>query len=337
MTGYSGELGEELDQQRICVGGVVTGVRRVITKARATMGVATLEDLQGTMEVIVFPKVFEQTEQTWAEDAILLVAGRVDHKGDETVLLADAVWTWEDALAMGADSFARELERTDRGRRNGPRNGHAGGRDRATHGSRSVAVGPGVVAPSGLPGAEVLGLDSAGPDIIERAQPERRLVRTVALVSPLRGGAAAGTIDVYSGSTRSVAARAGTPVVGRDALPLDDDERSQLEEAPLPEEAIQQLIAQQQAATLPTQAAAGQVLHVRFMAAGQEHLVDAFRALREIIHEHPGETPVVLHIPAGGGRNQRMELRVSVAYDAELVAMIGRLVGQGTVQLSLRE
>jgi hypothetical protein len=33
------------------------------------------------MEVIVFPKVFEQTESTWTEDSILLVAGRVDHKG----------------------------------------------------------------------------------------------------------------------------------------------------------------------------------------------------------------------------------------------------------------
>ena len=104
---HSSDLGEELDQQRVVVGGIVTAIRRVITKARATMAVATLEDLQGTIEVIVFPKVLEQTEATWAEDAILLVAGRVDHKGDETVLLADTVWTWEDAQAMGAGQFCQ--------------------------------------------------------------------------------------------------------------------------------------------------------------------------------------------------------------------------------------
>ena len=86
----------------------MTEIRKVITKSRATMGVATLEDLQGTIEVIVFPKVYEQTEPTWAEDAILLVAGRVDHKGDETVLLADAVWTWEDAQQMGSAEFTRD-------------------------------------------------------------------------------------------------------------------------------------------------------------------------------------------------------------------------------------
>ncbi|MBA2381628.1 MAG: DNA polymerase III subunit alpha, partial [Chloroflexi bacterium] len=102
VTAFSSDLGDEsLDGQRVVIGGIVTGFRRVITKANATMGVATLEDLQGTIEVIVFPKVFEQTESTWAEDAILLVAGRVDHKGEETVLLADAVWTWEQAIALG--------------------------------------------------------------------------------------------------------------------------------------------------------------------------------------------------------------------------------------------
>ena len=96
-----------LDQQRVVVGGIVTGLRRVITKAKATMAVATLEDLQGTLEVVVFPKVFEETGPTWQEDAILLVAGRVDHKGEETVLLAETVWTWEDASALGDEAFAR--------------------------------------------------------------------------------------------------------------------------------------------------------------------------------------------------------------------------------------
>src|SRR5688500_188993 len=134
VNAYSGEMGEELDQQRVVIGGVVTEVRRVITKARATMGVATLEDLQGTIEVIVFPKVFELTESTWAEDSILVVAGRVDHKGEETVLLADAVWTWEQAQQMGSAAFAREVARGDRGGRrsgaahkgngNGYRNGN---------------------------------------------------------------------------------------------------------------------------------------------------------------------------------------------------------------------
>ena len=44
-----------------------------------TMAVVTLEDLQGSMEVVVFPKLFEQTGPIWADGSILLVAGRIDH------------------------------------------------------------------------------------------------------------------------------------------------------------------------------------------------------------------------------------------------------------------
>jgi hypothetical protein len=279
----------------------VTEVRRVITKARATMGVATIEDLQGSIEVIVFPKVFEQTEQTWAEDAILLVAGRVDHKGEETVLLADAVWTWEDALAMGPAEFGRQLGRGDRGRRNGQRgDGSNGFHD--GNGSRRfepVAVGPGTATADDQPPA-----------------------RTAPLVSPLRDGAANGTIEVRFRSTGRPGAEA--PI---GATAADD-------EPPLPAEAVAVLMAAEQRPTLPVQAAPGQALHVIFSGAAQDDVVSAFGALREIFHRRPGETPVVLHIPAGGGRSERMELRTGVAYDAELVAMIGR-IGPSDLRLEL--
>ena len=317
VTAYSGELGEELDQQRICVGGVVTEVRRVITKARATMGVATIEDLQGTMEVIVFPKVFEQTQGTWAEDAILLVAGRVDHKGDETVLLADAVWTWEEAQQAGAPEFARLLAATDRGRRGGFRNGNearngcgqgVGERSREPFG-RPVAMGPGVNWDAPVPGAETM--------------------RTIPLVSPVRGGGVLGTIDVQFGPARPpVATDPLSPTAVAAAEPDD--------EPPLPDEAVIRMAEQAQSATLPREAPPGRVLHVRFAPAAQERIVSAFQTLREIIHERPGDTPVVLHIPAGPGRSQRMELRVGVAYDAELVSVISRRVGDSMVELSLR-
>ena len=317
VTAYSGELGEELDQQRICVGGVVTEVRRVITKARATMGVATIEDLQGSMEVIVFPKVFEQTQSTWAEDAILLVAGRVDHKGDETVLLADAVWTWEDAQQVGAPEFARLLAATDRGRRggfrngNGARNGSANGVDERSHEPfrPPVAMGPGVSSDAPVPGADAM--------------------RTIPLVSPLRGGGILGMIDVRFGPARPGVAADPLPTTTVAAAELDD-------EPPLPDETVIRMAEQAQSPTLPREAPPGRVLHVRFAPAAQDQIVSAFQRLREIIHERPGDTPVVLHIPAGPGRSQRMELRVGVAYDAELVSGISRRVGDTMVELSLR-
>ena len=306
---HSSDLGEELDQQRVVVGGIVTAIRRVITKARATMAVATLEDLQGTIEVIVFPKVLEQTEATWAEDAILLVAGRVDHKGDETVLLADTVWTWEDAQAMGAGSFASEVARGDRGRRNGRRpagNGHVASNGHAPANGNArepVAVGPG------------------------------RLIRQVALVSPLRGGDVSGRVDVFYPATPRTPAGRAVAAATAAAMPAaagqaDDDE------PPLPIELASRELSRAQAATLPVEAA-GRALHIRFGRVEQDRIVDAFQQLRAMIHERPGDTRVVLHVPSGPGRDQRMELRMGVAYDGELVTLLGRTLGEGSVRLSL--
>ena len=90
VTAYSSDLKDEsLDGQRIVVGGIVTGVRTVITKAKAAMAIVTLEDLQGSVEVVVFPRLYEQTTMTWRDGEILLVAGRIDHRGEEVSLLAD--------------------------------------------------------------------------------------------------------------------------------------------------------------------------------------------------------------------------------------------------------
>ncbi|HEY5521380.1 MAG TPA: DNA polymerase III subunit alpha [Candidatus Limnocylindrales bacterium] len=305
VTAYSGELGEELDQQRICVGGVVTEVRKVITKSRATMGVATLEDLQGTIEVIVFPKVYEQTEPTWAEDAILLVAGRVDHKGEETVLLADAVWTWEEAQQMGSAEFTRALGRLDRGRRPGRATAYAGN-------------GGGNGYSASVQSEQPRGDDHAAVAVV----PDTAVVRTIPLVSPLRGGEVSGTIEVRIGAPAR-AALADAPVSAAD------------DEPPFPDEVMAAVVAAQNQPTAPVEAAPDQALHVHFARGAQDQVIQAFGALREIIHGRPGPTRVVLHVPTSDGRMQRMDLRVGVAYDSELLAIIERRLGPRSVELRL--
>ena len=88
------------------------------------------------------------------------------------------------------------------------------------------------------------------------------------------------------------------------------------------------------APTVPVEAGPAQVLHVRFAPAPDERLVSAFGELRTLIKSRPGSTPIVLHVPAGGGRTQEMRLGVGIAYDTELVAEVGRRFGS-LLQLSL--
>jgi hypothetical protein len=58
-------------------------------------------------------------------------------------------------------------------------------------------------------------------------------------------------------------------------------------------------------------------------------------AFRQLVRERPGETRVVVHVPAPGGAALPMELRTSVAYDADLLDEVRRRLGEGVVDLSL--
>ena len=144
VTAYSGDLKDEsLDGQRVVMGGIVTGLRTVVTRNKETMAVATLEDLQGTLEVVVFPRMYATSGGTFAEGAILLVAGRVDHRGEEASLLADAVWVWEDAVARGPATIAQEVAAGERSRGGGRRLAAATAGQRQRRSATATGTAPG--------------------------------------------------------------------------------------------------------------------------------------------------------------------------------------------------
>ena len=125
----------------------MTGLRTVVTKAGAQMAIVTVEDLQGSIEVVVFPRLYEQTRPVWIDGRILLIAGRIDHKGEEISLLADLAVDWDDAVAKGPDAFAREVAAGDRGGRRRQPVGAAGpganGNGNGARAPQPVACGSG--------------------------------------------------------------------------------------------------------------------------------------------------------------------------------------------------
>jgi hypothetical protein len=84
------------------------------------MLVATLEDLQGSVEVVVFPKVFADTANSWTDDSVVLVSGRVDPRDEASQLLCEVVHAWEDAVRMGPVAFGAERDRLLGGARGRP-------------------------------------------------------------------------------------------------------------------------------------------------------------------------------------------------------------------------
>ena len=84
VTAHTGTLGEEMDSPQVVVAGMVQRVRRHVTKKGDDMAFVTLEDLHGTCDVVVFPRVWNTTKHLWQPEQILVVAGKVDARRRDT-------------------------------------------------------------------------------------------------------------------------------------------------------------------------------------------------------------------------------------------------------------
>ncbi|WP_329102430.1 DNA polymerase III subunit alpha [Micromonospora sp. NBC_01699] len=82
------EEGNVSDGQILNLAGILSGVQRRITKQGRAWASATLEDLGGAVEVLFFPNTYEVVGQYIAEDAIVVVKGRVDRRDDQPRLMA---------------------------------------------------------------------------------------------------------------------------------------------------------------------------------------------------------------------------------------------------------
>ncbi len=100
LTSLKNQRTHQLDQisqgmgvnRRVKIGGVVTDLRVVLTKATSReMAFVELEDETGKLEIVVFPKVFSQTKSIWVRDKIVFVRGRTDvREGSSTLIVENA-------------------------------------------------------------------------------------------------------------------------------------------------------------------------------------------------------------------------------------------------------
>ncbi|HEX6221494.1 MAG TPA: DNA polymerase III subunit alpha [Acidimicrobiia bacterium] len=82
------ELDELTDRSSVTVGGIVGAITRRWTKNGDPMLFFQLEDLEGSVEVIVFPKTVHDYGPLVVEDAVLVVSGHLDHRGDDVKVVS---------------------------------------------------------------------------------------------------------------------------------------------------------------------------------------------------------------------------------------------------------
>lgn len=78
-------------RERIRIGGIISSVKKIITKAGKPMLFMGLEDLTDKIEVVVFPSVIERYPAALQENKIVFVTGRLDSREGEKKFLAEEV------------------------------------------------------------------------------------------------------------------------------------------------------------------------------------------------------------------------------------------------------
>ncbi len=99
------------DGSWVTVGGIVTECKKIRTKSGSQMMFATIDDVEGQIEVLVFKADEAESAQVIAPDAIVVVRGRIDHKeaGETKMVVQEA-----ERFEPGSEEIARATARAAR-------------------------------------------------------------------------------------------------------------------------------------------------------------------------------------------------------------------------------
>jgi len=91
VTSTSIELTNLSDGSRVVLAGVINNFKRKSTKNGNLMAFITLEDLEGTVEIIAFPKVFEKCKEMIKKDELIITEGHLDVAEGKTKIIAEKI------------------------------------------------------------------------------------------------------------------------------------------------------------------------------------------------------------------------------------------------------
>jgi DNA polymerase-3 subunit alpha len=109
VTHFSSQLGEAQKDEKVRVAGLVNLVRPYVTKAGKPMGFATIEDIQGNIELVLFPRTWEKYREELTDGRIIIVEGKADTSNTPPKILVDTIRT-EIKILESIDKTPRFIE-----------------------------------------------------------------------------------------------------------------------------------------------------------------------------------------------------------------------------------
>jgi DNA polymerase-3 subunit alpha len=85
------EIYEDMSERTVTIGGIISKLKRTLTKKNDPMAFFTLQDMGNNLEVLVFPKTMVKVSNFLKVDNIIQVTGKVSDKDGEPKLIADDI------------------------------------------------------------------------------------------------------------------------------------------------------------------------------------------------------------------------------------------------------
>jgi DNA polymerase-3 subunit alpha len=116
-TSRAGDLGSLAVETDVTIGGLVTALRKVTARRGRmqgqTMGIITLEDPSGPVEIVAFPAVWAKVATVVVPDQLIFARGKIKDRDGQRSIALDSVVPLElaDSLAVGCRIRLPEIDR----------------------------------------------------------------------------------------------------------------------------------------------------------------------------------------------------------------------------------
>jgi len=77
--------------ETVTVGGIISNVKKIITKKGQPMMFVKLQDLTDKIEVVVFPRTLENCSELLQENKIVSITGRADYRDNAPKIIAESI------------------------------------------------------------------------------------------------------------------------------------------------------------------------------------------------------------------------------------------------------
>ncbi len=104
ITHATVDITEELKGAAVVIAGLIADVRTITTKKGETMAFIKLEDLQGAVDLTVFPQLFKDKRHLWTNDKIVVIWGKADFRNGRVSVVADQAQDYVEGMKIIEDT-----------------------------------------------------------------------------------------------------------------------------------------------------------------------------------------------------------------------------------------